>query len=260
MNFSTIPVGFLIILVIWLILLFMELGFRIGRKLYRRKIQENDAIVSSVSGYVLGLIAFILAFTFGIVSQRYDVKKAMVREESNAIRTVWFRSDFLQDSDRIATKKLLIDYVDTRLQGLASRDEVTIEQSLVNCQGIQQQLWMMAVVNGYKDLNSDVGALYLESLNDMINIHYSRVIISLYSHVPLGIWIILIVMVGLGMMLVGYMTAVTGSKRSLAFVILALSFALVVGMVYTMDKLYSPFTPVSQFAMEQLLEFMKLNQ
>ena len=43
-----------------------------------------------------------MAFTFGIVSDRYDARKALVREEANAIRTAWFRSDFLavQDRDR----------------------------------------------------------------------------------------------------------------------------------------------------------------
>ncbi|HZV43709.1 MAG TPA: hypothetical protein VFF90_04500, partial [Saprospiraceae bacterium] len=209
---------------------------------------------------VLGLIAFILAFTFGIVSGRYDFKKSLVREEANTVRTVWFRSDFLPDTDRVATKKMLIEYVDTRLNGMQSRDELIITQSLIRCEAIHQQIWDIAVKNGKQNLNSDVGALYLESLNELINIHYTRVIVSLYSRVPMGIWFILMTMISLGMLIVGYMSAIAGSKRSWGFVILAFSFALVVGMVYTMDKLYSPFTPISQFAMEQLLEFMKLNQ
>jgi len=260
MNFSTIPVGLLVIIVILVTLLFIEMGFRFGKVVYRRKTPESDTIVTSVSGYVLGLIAFILAFTFGIVSGRYDFKKSLVREEANTVRTVWFRSDFLPDTDQVATKKLLIEYVDTRLNGMQSRDELIITKSLLRCEDIHQQLWQIAVKNGNQNLNSDVGALYVESLNELINIHYTRVIVSLYSRVPMGIWLILMIMIILGMTLVGYMTAIGGSRRSWGFIILAFSFALVVGMVYTMDKLYSPFTPISQFAMEQLLEFMKLNQ
>lgn len=259
MNIPTFPVGYLIIVVIIVTLLFIELGYRIGKKIYLKTALEKDSVVSSVAGYVLALLAFIMAFTFGIVSSRYDTKKALVREEANAIRTVWFRSDFLPDSDRVATKKLLIEYVDTRILGIESKDEASIKQSLARCEEIQQLLWKMAVVNGYRNLNSDVGALYIESLNDMINIHITRVIVSFYSRVPTGIWFILMIMVIIGMMLVGYMTATAGSKRSWAFVFLTISFSLVIGMVYTMDKLYSPFTPISQFAMEQLLNFMKVH-
>jgi len=259
MNFSTIPVGILVIIVILATLGFIELGFRFGKVIYRKKTPESDTIASSVSGYVLGLIAFILAFTFGIVSGRYDFKKSLVREEANTIRSVWFRADFLPDTDRVATKKMLLEYVDTRLNGMQSRDELIITKSLIRCEEIHDIIWNIAVNNANNNLNTDVGALYIESLNELINIHYTRVIVSLYSRVPMGIWLILLTMISLGMIIVGYMSAIAGSKRSWGFVILAFSFALVVGMVYTMDKLYSPFTPISQFAMEQLLEFMKVN-
>jgi len=259
MNFSKIPVGLLIIMVIVAIIILIEAGYRFGKMIFLKRTPEKDGVVSSISGYVLALIAFIMAFTFSIVSSRYDTKKSLVREESNIIRTVWFRSDFLPDSDRVATKRLLISYVDTRLVGIQTKNEAAIEESLVKCRQIQQLLWNIAVANGHKDLNSDVAALYVEALNDMITIHYTRVGVSLYARVPGGIWLILMIMVTLGMMMVGYMSAITGSNRSWAFIILAMTFAMVVGMLYTMDKLYSPFTPISQLPMQQLLDFMRSN-
>lgn len=260
MNFSKLPVGVLVLTAILGTLMFIEIGYRLGRTVYQKQIHENNSVTSSVTGYILGLIAFIMAFTFNLVSVRYDIKKALVREETNAIRTAWFRSDFLPDSDRVEAKKLFTEYVEVRLAGLETKQEKGIIASLERCDQIQQQLWHMAVVNGQKDLNSDVAALYIESLNEMTNVHESRVIISLYSRVPFGIWFILLTMVALGMMVVGYMSALSGSSRSWAWPILAVSFALVIGMIYTMDKLYSPFTPISQFPMEQLLQFMKNNE
>jgi FtsH-binding integral membrane protein len=259
MNFSKVPVGLLIIAAIIGTLLFIEIGYRLGKKIYLKQVHEKNEVTSSVTGYILALIAFIMAFTFSIVSGRYDTKKALVREETNTIRTAWFRSDFLPDTDRVEAKKLFLEYVEVRLGGLETKTEKGIIESLKQCDKIQQALWHMAVINGHKDLNSDVAALYIESLNDMVNVHENRVIVSLYSRVPMGIWFILLTMVALGMMVVGYMSAISGSSRSWAWVILAVSFALVIGMIYTMDKLYSPFTPISQFPMEQLLEFMKSN-
>jgi hypothetical protein len=259
MNFSKVPVGLLIIAAIIGTLLFIEIGYRLGKKIYLKQVHEKNEVTSSVTGYILALIAFIMAFTFSIVSGRYDTKKALVREETNSIRTAWYRSDFLPDVDRVEAKKLFVEYVRVRLAGLETKNEKGIIASLERCDQIQQALWLMAVANGHKDLNSDVAALYIESLNDMVNVHENRVIVSLYSRVPMGIWFILLTMVALGMMVVGYMSAISGSSRSWAWLILAVSFALVIGMIYTMDKLYSPFTPISQFPMEQLLEFMKSN-
>ena len=48
-----------------------------------------------IAGAILALATFMLAFTFGIVADRYDTKKGLVREDANAIRTAWQRSDFL---------------------------------------------------------------------------------------------------------------------------------------------------------------------
>jgi hypothetical protein len=76
----------------------------------------------------------------------------------------------------------------------------------------------------------------------------------------MGIWLILMIMIALGMTIVGYMSAIAGSSAILGIRYPGLFFCVGGGMVYTMDKLYSPFTPISQFAMEELLNFMKANQ
>jgi len=58
-------------------------------------------MVSVVSSLILGLLAFILAFTFGMLSDRYDAQKSLVREEANQIGTVWLRTDFIPEPDRL---------------------------------------------------------------------------------------------------------------------------------------------------------------
>ena len=45
--------------------------------------KSGESPVSAIAGAILGLLAFMLAFTFSIVSDRYDTKKGLVREEAN---------------------------------------------------------------------------------------------------------------------------------------------------------------------------------
>jgi len=91
---------------------FIEAGYRLGQAALRRADGERVPPVSSMAGAILGLLAFMLAFTFGMVASRYDARKALVRDEANAIRTAWLRSDFLTEPNRGAAAGLLRDYVD----------------------------------------------------------------------------------------------------------------------------------------------------
>lgn len=76
-------------------------------------------------------------------------------------------------------------------------------------------------------MNSDVAALYIESLNGVIDLHATRVAVALQARVPVGIWVALLSLTVFGMVAVGYQIGIAGSKRSLAQPILALSFSMV---------------------------------
>ena len=105
-----------------LVLLAIEAGSRLGRAARVKSVEEKEAPVSAITGTILALLAFIMAFTFGIVSDRYDTRKAPVREEAGAIRTAWLRSDFLPEPDRSEASRLLKGYVDSRVSAVQSRD------------------------------------------------------------------------------------------------------------------------------------------
>jgi hypothetical protein len=118
---------------------------------------------------------------------------------------------------------------------------------------IQHQLWDMAVRNARKDLDSDIGALYIASLNELIDIHASRVAVGLHVRIPSGIWLVLYALVILGMLGIGYQAAIAGSsKRSLAMPLLAFSFSLVIALIISLDRPQSDFITVSQRPLEDL--------
>jgi len=191
-----------------------------------------------------------LAFTFGIVTERYDTRKGLVREEANTIRTTYNRSDFLPEPDRSEARALLREYVAKRLptdQRLSARAfEEKVRKILSEEEGIQRRLWDMAVVNARKDMDSDVAALYIDSLNHVTEVHASRVAIALQQRIPLGIWLVLLCLTSLGMAALGYQTGIAGSKRSLAQPLLAVSFSMVVALIASLDRPVNTFVKVPQ--------------
>ena len=169
----------------------IEGGYRLGRATRARSEDEKESPVSAIAGTILAMLAFIMAFTFGIVSDRYDARKALVLEEANAIRTAWLRSAFLPEPDRGEAAALLRQYVDDRLSSIQSGDFAAVQRAVVRSGDIQRRLWDTAVANARKDMNSDVAALYIDALNTVTNVHASRVSVGIHGRMPAGIWMAL---------------------------------------------------------------------
>ncbi|MCK6474236.1 MAG: hypothetical protein L6R28_21155 [Planctomycetes bacterium] len=235
---ADIPVWGILIATAVLVAASIEAGFRMGAAAHRNSAGEKESPVSSIAGTVLGLGAFLLAFTFGIVSDRFDARKALVREEANAIRTAWLRSEFLPEADRTEAQRLYREYLDQRLRVIQSliSEDIIPDQIHVESRRIRNRLWSMAVAHARTDMNSDVAALYIESVNEIISIHALRVAIGLQARIPGGIWLALYLLTCLGMWCVGYQAGIAGSKRSWAKLILVISFSLVFAMIESLDR------------------------
>jgi hypothetical protein len=238
MSLDAVPVWAILVATIVLVVLSIEAGRYLGEIAHRRSEQEKESTVSAFAGAVLGLLAFILAFTFSIATNRYDTRKALVRDEANAIGTAYLRTDFLPEADRARAKQLFKEYLDRRVDfALAGTfDPAQFEAMQPHTQRIQKELWDMAVTNARKDMDSDVAALYIESLNEVFDIHSLRVAVGGFSRIPLGIWSVLVGLTVLGMLGVGYQTGIAGSNRSVATVLLALAFAIVICVIATLDR------------------------
>ena len=244
---DTLPIGIILLATIIAVLIAIRCGYWLGRAARRHGDGEKLPPVSTIVGAALGLLSFILAFTFGIASGRYDSRKALVRNEANAIGTTWLRADFLPEPDRSRARTLLRAYVDNRLVPVQSRDLGAMKKALAESDRIEDLLWDIAVMNGRRDMNSPVVALYIASMNEVIDLHALRVTLGLQSRIPRGIWIVLYSLILLGMMGVGYMTAMADSTpRSWAPPILAISYSLVIMLILSLDRPLSGFITVSQ--------------
>ena len=106
-------------------------------------------------------------------------------------------------------------------------------------------------------MNSDVAALYIDSLNGLIDLHAMRVAVALQARIPGGIWASLAALTFLGMLAVGYQMGIAGSKRSFVQPILAISFSVVIALIASLDRPQTTFIKVSQQPFIDLLNSMK---
>ncbi|HEY6612312.1 MAG TPA: hypothetical protein VIZ86_14420, partial [Pseudomonas sp.] len=110
--------------------------------------------------------------------------------------------------------------------------------------------------NARLDMNSDVAALYIESLNELINVHALRVAIGIETRLPREIWLVLFALLILTMLGFGYQTAIAGSGRSWAIPLLALAFSVVLTLIALLDRPESGYFRASQQPLEVVLAEM----
>lgn len=257
MKMQDLPLWLVFLLTTLLIVGAIELGYRAGRTTRRRSEDEKEAPVGAIVGSVLALLAFILAFAFGTVSDRYDMRKALVREQAASIRTAFYRSDFLPQPQRDESHDLYIDYIELVLTGSDTNNFGNLDDVVNQLQSIQDQLWSIAVTQVRAGDNSDVAAMYLESINEMSNVLANRLAVAAQSRMPTGQWVALYVLVLLAMFAVGYQTANADSRRTWMMMILALSFSVVIVLMAALDAPQRGYLPVSLRPLTELQQSME---
>jgi hypothetical protein len=210
-------------------------------------------------GAVLGLLAFILAFTFGAAASRFDARKQLLLNEVNAIGTAMLRTELLPDAQRAEARRLLKRYVEIRAG--TARGTVALDAAIVESEAIHRQLWAQAVAASRMDAPSATTMLLMPALNEVFDLHTSRVTVALQYRIPQGIWLGLLFITVLAMVSVGYQLGLSNSRSLLVPAILAVTFSSVVLLITDLDRATSGGLQVNQQPMLALeKEFSALDR
>lgn len=219
-----------------LVLCGLEIGYRLGRRKRSPPEEEMESSVSAAAGAEIGLVAFMLAFTFGLAADRFDRQRNLILEEANALGTAWLRTEILPEAERAESKALLEEYLRRRIDlvgdGLLRKED--LEAARRESERIQVRLWKLAM-DVSKDSATPMTALYVASLNSVVDLHGLRVSMALHVRVPTAVWLGLSALTFFAVLSMGYQTGISGSRRTLARFFLALSFAIAVSLIVALD-------------------------
>ena len=242
-NFSLIQI---LLGLISLLALFLEGGYRIGRWRHVRTPGEKDQVVGAMVGSILGLLAFMLAFTFSLAASRFEARRGVVLEEANAVGTTYLRARLLGEPEKSEITKILAEYVDVRLKGVLTKDLTGL---ISESEKLHEALWQQTIALSKKGSDSIITGLFINSLNELIDLHAKRLLVGVRSRIPLVIWVGLFSLAALGMAAMGYQAGLSATKRSPAMIILILAFAGVMFLIADLDRGQEGFLKVSQEAL-----------
>jgi hypothetical protein len=159
----------------------------------------------------------------------------------------------LPEPQRSEAAQLLREYVEVRVRGI---QEGRIAEAIARSEELHEQLWSRAAAAAEKNPASIMTGLFIQSLNEVIDLHAKRLLVGARSRIPLSIWIGLFALALVGMASMGYQAGLSMTRRSPAMVFLALAFAGVLFLIVDLDRAHEGLLRVSQQAMIDLQRTM----
>lgn len=213
----------------------VEVGFRVGRRLKRRVDPEQKSQAGTVLAALLALLGFLLAISFGIAADRFAERKALVLEEANAISTAFLRTSFLPEPHRAQTRDLLRDYTVERVRPLEGWDPQELEQVLSHAEDSHRELWAQADEVAAQHPRSVPVGLFIDSLNEVIDLHEERVTVGLRYRIPPSLlWTLYLVSI-LSMLTLGLHFGLSGTRSVVSTVALVVAFSAVLLLIIDLD-------------------------
>ena len=249
LSFDSLPIWLVFLLTAAMIVLSVEIGYRVGIIRARKSEKEREAPIDSMVGSTLGLLAFMLAFTFGMASSRYDARKQFVVDEANAIRAADLRAQLFGEPRRSAIRTLLLEYVDVRLRGVLNPGEQA--NAIKRSEQIHEILWSNVASIGPEVAPPDRAA-FAGTVIEIINLHTKRVNAVMNNRIYGAIWVALYSLAGLAMGMLGFRAGMIGRRSPLAILILALAFSAVLALINDLDRPQQGLVKVSQQTMIDL--------
>lgn len=231
----------------------IRLGFKIGARRHSLFTSKADATVSSVTGAMMGLLAFILAFTFNGTMNRFDQRKTLYTDQVNVIETMYIRSELLPDQYRNVIYENLIKYVDMRVKAIYDPSKVV--DYIKASDSIHNILWhQLKLMRNDTLVSASMISSVTSGLTQLIQIHNKRVAVGTLFHLPEPLWIALYGLITMAMACMGYNFAQAPSINWTLVIIMSVAFSAVILIVLDVDRSGAGVNSIIRFNQQAMID------
>jgi hypothetical protein len=252
----TIDSGIIVVILVIVLIAALEIGRRLGRKARATIDDAAKSQANSLQGAIIGLLALLLAFTLSMAISRYEARKQLVLDEANAIGTTYLRAKLLPSPHAADAANLLKQYVANRLEFYnAGIDAARLAAVSDQARQLQGQLWSIAVDVNAQDNHAISTGLFIQTLNDTIDLEAKRTA-AFSNHVPeVVIWLLLGVSVA-AVGIIGYNNGLGNSHHVLGGIIVIILVVAIIWVIVDLDRPRRGLILVSQQSMLNLQDFI----
>jgi Protein of unknown function (DUF4239) len=226
----------------------LDLGWRTALHYHIDQAAPRKEQMGTIRDGLFILVSLLLGFTLSMAVSRYAERRSLVVEEAISIGTTYLRASTLPQPYRDHSQQLLRKYVDTRLE----LDNVGVDASRFNeaasrAKRLQEDLWLDAATVVEKD-RSAITAVYLNSLNETIDLHEKRVA-AFENRIPQPVWLLIIIVSLIAVFTRG---STLTSRFWLTLILVPITIAIVVALIADLDTPSRGLIRLDQRALERL--------
>jgi len=217
------------------IVLALELGRRLGRRRLSKEPSGTLRGTGAIEGAVFALLGLLVAFTFSGAASRFDDRRKLIIDETNAIGTAYLRLDLLPPDAQPALRASFRRYVDARVEVYRKLPDLSAARTeLARGKELQQEIWQRAVAAS-SAAPAPAMLLLLPALNAMFDLASTRTL-NAWIHPPLTIFVMLGAFVLVGALFAGH--GMAESKTRSAIHVLGLAASLAISVYVILDLEY----------------------
>lgn len=227
-----------ILMVGLLILMFSanEMGYRLGLWFNRDEPEASRTVGNSIKGSIIGLVAFLLGFTFSMTTGRHDVRRKVVLDEANAIGTCYLRAGLLPEPERTKIRVTLRQYVAVRLEFFENGlDPAAVKRNSQEMDFLLNYVWLAVEEVARTDSERLRTSLMVPATNELIDLGSTRTS-SATNHVPGPVMWMLLVCIVVTCTLLGHSSGQSGRRHSGLWSAFNILLALILFLVLDFDR------------------------
>jgi len=228
------PVWLLFVGTILLLFVGSEIGFRAGAWQHSRRAEGDKTPTNAIMGSTLGLLAFMLAFTFGMSSTRFDARRNLVLDDASAILRTYQRAQFLPDAQRAECSRLLREYVGLRIELSKLESVADVAAGIARSEAIQDDLWAQA--RTMSDRPNTILSGFMQSLTELTDLQMKRVRAAVWNRIPPTIVLMLYTIALLGLATMGYGAGLVASRTMVPRIVLVIAFSAVIVLIVDLER------------------------
>jgi hypothetical protein len=219
-----------------LLLAAREVGFMSARRGGPAPPAKEDRDLPIVLSSVLTLLSLMLAFTYSVSQGSFEKRRQLVIDEANVIKTVYLRAATLPHPMSDEIRDLCRQYAGLRMESSAIKKDSPEKIGEFDVQsGRLQDLMWSRVASLAADSPSATVSLFLQGLNELIDLHNKRLAAFRYR-VPFSIYLVLFVISAVAVGLTGRHFGAHHQRRDVLTLIFAILVALTMWLILDLDS------------------------
>ncbi len=229
------------------LMLVVEFGYRL-RSVSHAIDPERQSLVESARNELGILLGLLLGFSLPMALSHYEHRNQLVIDEANAITTVRERAEMLPEPFRNKILSLLGEYVSARIEFCESAlNPHTIVVSIDHAKQLQNDMLRETRALVRQSPNA-VTPLFVQALDKLPELAEQRLAAE-EKHVPVAIWLVMILIATLTCFVVGY-----GMRRRffLGMLVVPLMVAIVLSLASELDNPRTGIVHDNQQSIERL--------